>query len=414
MIRSKILQFALLMGAASSSCLAAESLIGFEKEDLEPDEAGLWMVVEKQEQDIRTSSILVQDEELNQFVTEMTCDLVGESCSYLRPYIIRAPGFNAFMMPNGAFFIQSGLLLRASNSSELAAVIGHEASHYFRNHTINRFRSSNSTANTFAVLSAVVSAASTVSVNSATTYESLSRRLDLSSTAVSMLQTAQIVAALQLLDYSREQESEADIDGVAWMSSSEYVPSAAVDLWQSVISEQEAGGELAGFSMVATHPAPVSRMNAISDSIREFSSAEPADASAADALLFSLVNRHRDDWLSDELHVLPPSQFQFLVDKQVVSGYPEHRAAYLIGLSYFNAAEKASSKREQREFLTSAVDAFSEGIVTGSLDIQAEMYRDLGKSYELLGMQAEAQVAYQQYLDLAPDAWDARFIKRKL
>ena len=229
-----------LLGLASLNIFAAEELAGFSKDSLQPDEAGLWMVVDKQEQSIRTSSILVDDPALNQYVSDILCSLTGESCSYLRAYIIRAPGLNAFMMPNGAFFIQSGLLLRVSNSSELDAVIGHEASHYFRNHTIDRFRSTNRTGNTFAVLGALVSAASTVSINSATSYESLSRSVDLSGTAVAMLQTAQIVAALQLLDYSRDQESEADIDSVSWMSTTPYDPTASTDLWQGVMDEQAA------------------------------------------------------------------------------------------------------------------------------------------------------------------------------
>lgn len=403
-----------LLGLASLNIFAAEELAGFSKDSLQPDEAGLWMVVEKQEQSIRTSSILVDDPALNQYVSDILCSLTGESCSYLRAYIIRAPGLNAFMMPNGAFFIQSGLLLRVSNSSELAAVIGHEASHYFRNHTIDRFRSTNRTGNTFAVLGALVSAASTVSINSATSYESLSRSVDLSGTAVAMLQTAQIVAALQLLDYSRDQESEADIDSVSWMSTTPYDPTASTDLWQGVMDEQAAGGESAGFSILATHPTPSARLDALRKEISKFPPKLSSATSESDATLKSLVNSHRDEWLSDEMDALDSDQFEFLMAKQVEDGYPQYKASYLVGLSFLNKAEKATSKKEKRENFSRAAEVFMQGIESGGLDVQPEIFRDLGKAYEANDMQPEAKAAYARYIEVAPDAWDAKFIKRKI
>jgi beta-barrel assembly-enhancing protease len=393
---------------------AAEQLVGFSEEELEPDEAGLWMVVEKQEQEIRTSSIYIDDPELNLHVKNILCNIVGESCSYLRPYIIRAPGFNAFMMPNGAFFIQTGLLLRVSDDNQLASVIGHEASHYYRNHSIQQIRKVYKTSNTFAVIGAIVSAASTVSINSATSYDSYANSVNMSNSAIAMLQAAQIVAVLQLLDYSREMESEADIDSVTWMSKAAFDLSASVALWDEVIKEQEAGGNEAGFSILSTHPAPAQRIIDLNSQIASFQLNETQNQPIIEIEITKLVDKYRDDWLVDEMRILHPDQFKYVLERQVERGYPQHDAAYLEGMSYLDFAENENSKRKKKEYYNQSISALENAIKYGGINVKPESYRELGKIHEVLENDEEAKKAYRNYLEFAPDAWDARFIRRKL
>ena len=40
------------------------------------------------------------------------------------------------MAPNGMMVVWTGLLLRAQNEAQLAAVIGHEAGHYIKRHSL--------------------------------------------------------------------------------------------------------------------------------------------------------------------------------------------------------------------------------------------------------------------------------------
>ena len=168
-------------------------------QDLDEDEAGIWMLVEKQEQYLRTSPYRIEDEELDRFFHDISCQLAPDLCSEIRIYALRAPGLNAFMMPNGAMFIQSGLLLRMTSTSDLAAVIAHEITHFSQRHTIENIRRWNKTSNTFAVVGAVVGAAGTAATLGATSYESYQSALDLSNTAMLMLEAAQIFSAFQLI-----------------------------------------------------------------------------------------------------------------------------------------------------------------------------------------------------------------------
>lgn len=403
----------MLLGAAGSS-RAAEDLVGFSKDMLEKDEAGLWMVVERQEQEIRTASIHVKDLELDRHVTKILCELVGESCSYLRPYVIRAPGFNAFMMPNGAFFIQTGLLLRVRNDGQLAAVIGHEASHYFRNHTIESIRKSRRTNNAFAVLGALVSAAGAMSANAANNPQAYSDRINMTNAAADMLQAAHIIAELQLLSYSRDMESESDADGVKWMSEAGYNPAEAAALWRDLIDEERAGGNEAGFSLVSTHPAPAKRISDIQQLIAGAGGASADDGAASKSRITTLVDNYRDDWIVDELRVLHPDQFKHLMSVQVAYGYPKAMAAYLEGLSYKQLADKMSDGKAKSTMYENAISAFNSAIELGGGRTKPEVYRDLGKVYEAAVGAERAKDAYQLYLEAAPNAWDAKFIQRKV
>ena len=107
---------------------------------LESEEAGFWMQMDRVEERVRTSGRVVRDEDLNAYVREILCRLVEDYCGDIRFYIVRHPYFNASMGPNGAMQIWTGLLLRVQNEAQLAAVLGHELTHYLRRHTLQRWR----------------------------------------------------------------------------------------------------------------------------------------------------------------------------------------------------------------------------------------------------------------------------------
>ena len=58
---------------------------------------------------------------------------------YLRAYVIKDPGANAFMTPSGQFFINIGLLAEFKDESSLAGVIAHELGHYTLQHGLEGF-----------------------------------------------------------------------------------------------------------------------------------------------------------------------------------------------------------------------------------------------------------------------------------
>ena len=374
------------------------------------------MLVDRHEQYLRTSSKIIADERLNGALQSLTCKTVGRLCENIRVYAVRAPGFNAFMMPNGAMFVQSGLLLRISDDAELAAVLGHEASHFTRRHSVMSMRRWHRTASGFAMVGALVSAAGSVASASATTYEGVANAQNMSSTAMLMLQTASVVAAFQLVAYDRAQEKQADMEGFEWMRKNGLNVSGAHRIWEKLVDEQTAGGKESGFSLLATHPTPEERLSYLSEM------ANDARMAAADALMAvegklantirPLVDTYRNDWIVDEMEVQSPQQFAAIVKAQTEFGIIPGYAAYLEAKSWASHA-KSLKGRLQRKALTQAEDAFGRGANSES-GMPAEGYRDWGKINVIKGDSESALQNFEKYLALNPDAWDAGYIRRTM
>lgn len=72
-----------------------------------------------------------------------------------------------------------------------------------------------------------------------------------------------------------------------------------------------------------------------------------------------------------------------------------------------------SRGRKQKEALANAVDAYASASAQEE-GVPPEAYRDWGKLALKLDKPETAKVALNKYLQLAPDAWDVRFVRREL
>src|SRR5688500_173108 len=104
-------------------------------------EEGLWFEMDEQERLLKQSKFLVTDPALNDYVRGVLCRTVGdERCKATRLYLVRTPYFNASMAPNGTTIVYTGLLLRMRDEAQLAAVLGHEFTHFEQRHTLRLFK----------------------------------------------------------------------------------------------------------------------------------------------------------------------------------------------------------------------------------------------------------------------------------
>ena len=122
---------------ATSSPLPAERFV---RPALETDEGGLWGMMDREEARLRRSPFVVRDSQLSKYLQDLVCRLAGDHCPDIRVHVVRTPLFNATMAPNGMMQVWTGLLLRAENEAQLAAILGHEIGHYLERHTLERLR----------------------------------------------------------------------------------------------------------------------------------------------------------------------------------------------------------------------------------------------------------------------------------
>ena len=376
---------------------------------LDKDEAGYWMLSERAERDLRTSAKLLDRPLLADAIDELACRTVGRLCERLRIYLIRRPGANATMLPNGAMTIQTGLLIRLANDAELAAVIGHEAAHFTRRHSLVRLRRWERTSSGFAMASVLVAAAGQVAAASANTYEGMAEAQNLSNTAMGMVNLASAIAVFQLLAYDRGQEREADVDGLEMLTANGMDPHAPASLWARIDEEHKAGGNMAGFSLLHTHPTPKARMTYLSELAASAPKTEPATATAPKAVIRQIA-QDRGSWLQDELAVQPPEQFTVLLDHQMVHGLRPGWRGHLEAKSWLREAKRVKG-RERKAALRQALSAFETGDAAED-SMPADAYRDWGKVELEVGKAERAIPHLRRYLAEAPDAWDAKYVKR--
>src|SRR5579864_7946872 len=87
-------------------------------------------------QEVERSSKMIDDPVVTEYVNRVGQNLVRNSDAKV-PFTIKvidSDEVNAFALPGGFFYVNSGLILRAQEESELAGVMAHEISHVCARH----------------------------------------------------------------------------------------------------------------------------------------------------------------------------------------------------------------------------------------------------------------------------------------
>jgi len=355
---------------------------GAAKTDLKPGEspatdsveAGLWMVMERAEARLKTSGRVVPDPALQNYVRDILCHVAADHCDTLRIYVVRQPGFNASMAPNGFMIVWTGLLLRCENEDQLATVIGHEVAHYLRRHTLQRWeaiRDSLAAAQVFNVVTAGL--------------------------GVPLGGFAVLGVYGHIQAYSRDQEREADSMGFSLITAAEYDPQAAPKIWKNLIAEKEAAEADDPDPFFASHPPSEERMKTLG----ELASASEAPITKSNGRFDELITSRRALWLEDEVDLGRYAEVQTLLDRLKVSGQTPGVVWYYQG--------EILRRNSEIEDKSEAADAYRKALEFD--DAPAVTYRGLGLLLAKQGDAGGARSAYESYLAASPDADDQEIIR---
>ena len=189
--------------------------------------AGNWYSLEKQvamgqqySQQVEHGVKLVADPVVTEYVNRIGQNLVRNSDSKV-PFIIKVidtDEINAFALPGGYFYVNSGLIMAADNEAELAGVMAHEIAHVAACHVAREQTRSN-----------IVNLASIPLVfvpGGWAVYEA---------TQIAM----GIGVPLAFMKFSRNFESEADFLGMEYMYKTGYDPQSFISFFEKIEAQEK-------------------------------------------------------------------------------------------------------------------------------------------------------------------------------
>jgi predicted Zn-dependent protease len=365
--RLPLIAAALLLIAANQHEIEHKIPPGY-KPDVEKDELGIWMEVAEIEKALQSSALLVKDPGLNNYVSGLACRVAGDYCNDIRIYLIRNPGFNASMMPNGAMQIWTGMLTRTRSRDELAAVIGHEIGHYTRLHTLERHRA----------LKKSMSAGSFIDIGIAV------------ATGIN-LPVASMSAMLSALAFSREQESEADFLGARLLAESGLDPHAAYEVWRGLLQEEESAEVKSKSAGIFTKTHPDAELRASELEAWIDSKYGPPDRELfPDFEHVEMISKHYLFLMEDQVDTNRFGRTEEMLKRHLAMGVTPSLVRYFYGEMF---RQRGADGDEQR-----AMDAYRHSIEGGAAPPEA--YRNLAYLLLKSGETRQAHENFRKYLEL--------------
>jgi len=346
---------------------------------------------------------------------------------------LRDPVPNAFALPNGSVYVNTGLIALLDNESQLASVLAHEITHVLNRHTYLQNRSNRKK---FLAINIIAAAGAWNPVGG------------VAGAAIDIIAAVSpLILVTTMFGYSRDLEKEADLKGVDVMAIAEYPPEEMIKAL-TLLSNDIEGEQLKFF--YNDHPQLKDRINYVtaylgSKANKTTAATELHREKRAYLARIETVSHHdiqlainaarfrtavylsqkfadfRPEssenifWLAESYRALGPRSPQ-LTEKELTDNAKKDAA---------KKRAKLMPEEEERELLATAAgqqhwksnQQKAEELYLQSLKLDNPVpmaHRGLGMLYEKTGRTKEAIDEYQKYLDLTPNALDGGRVQRRI
>lgn len=419
----------LLSSAALATPARAQSGFKFTKVDL-----NLLRQADQVDDYLSRSGMVFEDDETVRYVESVGRRVLppGEPPEHVtwKFRVLRDPYPNAFALPNGSIYINTGMLSLMRNEAQLAGVLGHEETHVLNRHPYLENRNARK---------------DTVAINifgmagSAAGYGGYG----VGPSVIEVLCTiAPALLVSSYFGYSRELEQEADMRGLAAMEDAGYDPREMAATFR--LLEQSEGPDTS-FSLYRDHPRLEGRIQYLDEYLKKNPPKNQAPLVNTGIYSESSETVCRHD-IGLQIEAMRP-RHAVDIALHLVNRYPTSEHYSLLGDAYramggrppdlSEDAIEAERKREDKMLSKMTPQEYEKWLLTapageasweenrkeaeeayrGAIRLDntnAKAHRGLALIYDDEKNAASAITEYQKYLELAPAAWDQTEIKNRL
>jgi predicted Zn-dependent protease len=254
-------------------------------------------------QEVEVESLLLTDPVITEYVNRIGQQLVRNSDAKV-PFtikVIQSDEVNAFALPGGFFYVNTGLILAVENEAELAGVMAHEIAHVAARH-VTRNESKKQLFNYLSIPLTMVGGPAVLAVRDVTS----------------------IALPMGYMKFTRDAEREADLLGIQYAYKSGYDPRALIDLFERLDAGDEKKANILAKAF-ATHPMSDDRIKRAQQEISYL--LPPKEAYIQSTSEFDQVKARLVTLMGGNLHVRPDKPTLRVRDQASPSG--QHKGPVL-------------------------------------------------------------------------------------
>lgn len=356
-------------------------------------EQNLWDVASKHENNLSNRATTIRDRDMERYLESISDNLLGDSLDRLNISIdfivVEAPTLTAWVYPYGTIAVHTGLLAGMENEAQLAAVLGHELSHFLQRHSYRELiadKKQSALGKGFGIIATAVVAKETGSVNT-----------DL------IESTGGLWTNLVTSGYSRKLEYTADEQGLILMMNGNYSIDESVAAWRA-LADNNLYGSTDVSRLWSGHPKLDDRIKNLSKEVKKAkrkknyqAGSVPPLAEYQDGIAPALLANAR----------LDTGERQYARARDQLAKYISVRpddpeGEFLLGETWRRQAPEGPDYAPR-------IAAYQRALEIDATFAPA--WKELGMAYRQQQEAAEAQVAFENYLRYDGDAADAGIIR---
>ncbi|GAC1452783.1 MAG: M48 family metallopeptidase [Steroidobacteraceae bacterium] len=215
--------------------------------------------------ELRDQNALLEDPEVGEYMQSVGQRLASQSAmggQFFHYLVVKDPSINSFAVSGGYVFMFTGLMLVSGTESELAAVMAHETAHITQHHIARRLRnqSQQSLTTAAAILGAILLGA-----------------IGGGQAAEGGIAAAEGLAAQQQINFTRDNEWEADRVGIGFLAGAGFDPNSMANMFET-LSRHSGLAETYIPAMLIDHPVTRDRIAEARSRAAQFPSRKGKDS----------------------------------------------------------------------------------------------------------------------------------------